>query len=73
MLAPGILVAATGVGAGDLLTASFAGSVVGMSILWAAPAGASFRNGRVANSALVATLLLFAYVAAREVVRIFSG
>lgn len=43
MLAPGILVAATGVGAGDLLTASIAGSVVGMSILWAAPIGAILK------------------------------
>ena len=36
---PGILVAATGVGAGDLLTASMAGSKVGLAILWAAPLG----------------------------------
>jgi Mn2+/Fe2+ NRAMP family transporter len=43
VLAPGILVAATGVGAGDLLTASIAGSVVGLSILWAAPAGAILK------------------------------
>jgi Mn2+/Fe2+ NRAMP family transporter len=43
VLAPGLLVAATGVGAGDLLTASIAGSVVGMSILWAAPAGAILK------------------------------
>jgi Mn2+/Fe2+ NRAMP family transporter len=43
ILAPGILVAATGVGAGDLLTASIAGSVVGVSILWAAPAGAILK------------------------------
>ena len=35
--------------------------------------GASFRNGWIANSALVATLLFFAYVAAREVVRSFGG
>ncbi len=43
MLVPGILVAATGVGAGDLLTASIAGSAVGLSILWAAPAGAALK------------------------------
>ncbi len=42
-LAPGILVAATGVGAGDLLTASIAGSAVGVAILWAAPAGAVLK------------------------------
>jgi Mn2+/Fe2+ NRAMP family transporter len=35
--------------------------------------GTSFRNGWIANSALVATLLFFAYVAAREVVRVFGG
>jgi Mn2+/Fe2+ NRAMP family transporter len=40
-IAPGILVAATGVGAGDLLTASLGGSVVGLSLLWAAGAGAA--------------------------------
>lgn len=38
-IAPGILVAATGVGAGDLLTASLGGSEVGLAILWAALAG----------------------------------
>src|SRR5262245_34364100 len=39
ILAPGILVAATGVGAGDLLTASIAGSKTGLAILWSAPVG----------------------------------
>jgi Mn2+/Fe2+ NRAMP family transporter len=43
LLAPGILVAATGVGAGDLLTASIAGSTVGLGILWAALAGALLK------------------------------
>lgn len=43
VIAPGILLAATGVGAGDLLTASIAGSVVGVSVLWAAPAGAFLK------------------------------
>jgi Mn2+/Fe2+ NRAMP family transporter len=38
-LAPGILIAATGVGAGDLITASIAGSNVGVVIAWAAVAG----------------------------------
>jgi len=37
---PGILVAATGVGAGDLLTASIGGSEAGLVILWAAVVGA---------------------------------
>jgi Mn2+/Fe2+ NRAMP family transporter len=39
IIGPGILVVATGVGAGDLLTASMAGSQTGLSILWAAAAG----------------------------------
>ncbi len=38
-LAPGILIAATGVGAGDLITASIAGSNVGVVIAWAAVIG----------------------------------
>jgi len=37
---PGMLVAATGVGAGDLLTASLAGSRFGLTLLWAAWVGA---------------------------------
>ena len=42
-LAPGILVAATGVGAGDLITASLAGSDLGLVILWAAWVGALLK------------------------------
>lgn len=42
-LAPGILVAATGVGAGDLITASFAGAQVGVVLLWAPIAGAVLK------------------------------
>lgn len=42
-LGPGILVAATGVGAGDLMTASFGGSAFGLGILWAAVAGAVLK------------------------------
>ena len=34
-LAPGLLVTATGVGAGDLLTAGYAGSKVGLGLVWA--------------------------------------
>ena len=33
---PGLLVAATGIGAGDLATASFTGSILGTAVLWAA-------------------------------------
>ena len=43
VIGPGILVAATGVGAGDLLTASMAGSKVGLGILWAAVVGALLK------------------------------
>ncbi|HWP84569.1 MAG TPA: Nramp family divalent metal transporter [Terriglobia bacterium] len=43
LVGPGILVAATGVGAGDLLTASLAGSRVGTAILWAALAGSFMK------------------------------
>ena len=43
ILGPGILVAATGVGAGDLATAGFAGSKLGVAILWAVLAGSFFK------------------------------
>jgi len=43
VLGPGILVAATGVGAGDLLTASYAGSRHGLVLLWAAWLGAILK------------------------------
>lgn len=43
ILAPGILVATTGVGAGDLLTASIAGSKAGVAILWAALVGSFMK------------------------------
>jgi Mn2+/Fe2+ NRAMP family transporter len=42
-LAPGLLVAATGVGAGDLLTAGYAGSRVGLSLIWAVIFGAVLK------------------------------
>lgn len=42
-IAPGVLVAATGVGAGDLITAGLGGSAVGLIILWAAAAGAILK------------------------------
>lgn len=42
-IAPGILVAATGVGAGDLITASLAGATIGLTLLWAALAGAVLK------------------------------
>ncbi len=43
IILPGILVAATGVGAGDLATAGFAGSQLGVAILWAVVLGGLFK------------------------------
>src|SRR5688500_2155868 len=43
LLAPGILVAATGVGAGDLLTASLGGARVGIALVLAAVVGAVLK------------------------------
>ncbi len=43
LIGPGILVAATGVGAGDLATASFTGSKLGLAILWAVVLGAFLK------------------------------
>ncbi|MCW5979020.1 MAG: Nramp family divalent metal transporter [Bryobacteraceae bacterium] len=42
-VAPGILLAATGVGAGDILTTSLAGSEVGLALLWTVAAGATLK------------------------------
>ena len=39
LIGPGLLVAATGVGAGDLATASFTGSHLGVAVLWAVIVG----------------------------------
>lgn len=39
LIGPGLLVAATGVGAGDLATAGFAGSQLGTAVLWAVGLG----------------------------------
>jgi Mn2+/Fe2+ NRAMP family transporter len=43
LIGPGLLVAATGVGAGDLASAGFAGSHLGTAILWAVLVGAFFK------------------------------
>tara|TARA_R110001592_G_scaffold347189_2_gene640501 strand:- start:46 stop:1392 length:1347 start_codon:yes stop_codon:yes gene_type:complete len=40
---PGILVAATGVGAGDLATASLTGGQLGVAVLWAVVVGAALK------------------------------
>lgn len=42
-LGPGLLVAATGVGAGDLASASFTGSALGLTVLWAVLLGAFLK------------------------------
>ncbi len=42
-IGPGLLVAATGVGAGDLATASIAGSKLGPAVLWAVVVGALLK------------------------------
>lgn len=43
ILGPGILVAATGVGAGDLATAAFTGAKLGVAVLWVVILGAFFK------------------------------
>ena len=43
VIGPGILVAATGVGAGDLGTATFAGANLGTAVLWAVLVGAGLK------------------------------
>ncbi len=43
MIGPGMLVAATGVGAGDLAAATFSGAQLGVAILWAVLLGAFFK------------------------------
>lgn len=43
LLGPGLAVAATGVGAGDVVSAALAGARFGMVILWAAAAGAAIK------------------------------
>jgi Mn2+/Fe2+ NRAMP family transporter len=43
VLGPGLLVAATGVGAGDLATGAFSGQALGVAVLWAVLAGAALK------------------------------
>lgn len=43
LIGPGLLVAATGVGAGDLAGGALAGAGLGLAILWAAPVGAALK------------------------------
>ena len=43
LLGPGLLLAATGIGGGDLATASFVGDMLGTSVLWAAVVAAFLK------------------------------
>lgn len=43
VIGPGLVIAATGVGAGDLATAGFAGAAIGLSVLWAVCLGAAMK------------------------------
>ena len=43
VIGPGLLVAATGVGAGDLATAAFTGNQLGVAILWVVVLGAFLK------------------------------
>jgi Mn2+/Fe2+ NRAMP family transporter len=43
MLGPGLLLAATGVGSGDLATGAIAGALLGTAVLWAAVAGSFLK------------------------------
>ncbi|MDX2437675.1 MAG: Nramp family divalent metal transporter [Acidobacteriota bacterium] len=45
IIGPGLAIAATGVGAGDLLAAMFAGADFGMALLWVVVVGASLKFG----------------------------
>src|SRR5690606_4115825 len=43
MIGPGLLLAATGVGSGDLATGGIAGSLLGTAVLWAVVVGALLK------------------------------
>ncbi len=70
VIGPGLLVAATGIGAGDLATASFAGSHLGTAVLWAALAGAFLKF--VANEGLARWQLATGSTLLEGVVRHFG-
>ena len=44
VIGPGILISATGVGAGDLAAGAFAGSKLGVAVLWAVLLGAFIKK-----------------------------
>jgi Mn2+/Fe2+ NRAMP family transporter len=67
IIGPGILVAATGVGAGDLATGAFTGSRLGLAVLWVVIVGAALKftmNEGLARWQLVTGLTLLEGVAA---------
>ena len=70
IIGPGLLVAATGIGAGDLATASFAGSHLGTAVLWAVLAGAFLKF--VANEGLARWQLATGSTLLEGVVRHFG-
>lgn len=70
IIGPGLLVAATGIGAGDLATASFAGSHLGTAVLWAALAGAFLKF--IANEGLARWQLATGTTLLEGVVRHFG-
>ena len=70
VIGPGLLVAATGIGAGDLATASFAGSHLGTAVLWAVLAGAFLKF--VANEGLARWQLATGSTLLEGVVRHFG-
>ncbi len=70
IIGPGLLVAATGIGAGDLATASFAGSHLGTAVLWAALVGAFLKF--VANEGLARWQLATGTTLIEGVVRHFG-
>ena len=63
LIGPGIVVAATGVGAGDLVATLIAGSRFGYALLWAALAGTVIKIalaegvGRSARAILILSLI----------------
>lgn len=68
LIGPGLLIAATGVGAGDLATAGFAGARLGTTVLWAVVLGAALKyalNEGIARWQLATGTTVIEGVAAR--------
>src|SRR5690606_25954179 len=71
VIGPGILVAATGVGTGDLVTGALAGTKLGVAVLWAALVGALLKF--VLNEGLARWQLATGETVLEGVRRHFSG